>query len=126
MSTQKSQKEMEYENFLKEFLEDFYHKIAYHSNIDDFENFENKIIKWIRLADEIMYIELMVNHQNKDLWFSSIIGFCYQYGIGKCEIDKSKALDSYLLAVNIKDEEKSMAEAPLRTVQSRIFNFQPD
>ncbi|CAI2172265.1 4275_t:CDS:2 [Funneliformis geosporum] len=106
-----TQKEKEYlnseknENYLKEFLEDFYHKIAYNINIDDFENFENKIIKWIRLADEIIYIELMENHQNKELWFSSIIGFSYQYGIGKCEINKSKALELYLLAVSIKDDD---------------------
>ncbi|CAG8507992.1 13390_t:CDS:2 [Funneliformis caledonium] len=43
-------------------------------------------------------LEFMQNHENREIWFSSIIGFFYQYGIG-CEIDKDKSLELYLLAI---------------------------
>src|SRR5688572_19075392 len=44
-------------------------------------------------------LELMQNHKETEFWFSSIIGFFYQCGIG-CDVDKNKALKLYLLAVN--------------------------
>jgi len=44
-------------------------------------------------------LELMQNHKETKFWFSSIIGFFYQCGIG-CDVDKNKALKLYLLAVN--------------------------
>src|SRR5438034_3267327 len=46
----------------------------------------------------------MQNHKETKFWFTSIIGFFYQYGIG-CDIEKNKALELYLLAVG---NEKSL------------------
>ncbi len=47
----------------------------------------------------------MENHQKNELWFSGLIGFFYQHGIGGHEINQDKALELYLLAVNIENEE---------------------
>jgi hypothetical protein len=41
----------------------------------------------------------MRNHKENEFWFSSIIGFFYQYGIG-CDINKDKSLELYLLSIN--------------------------
>ncbi len=96
------------ENFLIEFLNDFHNKISLAKNIDDIEN---KTIKWINILEDFQCINfktiigLMENHQKTDLWFSSLIGFFYQHGIGECEINQDKALESYLLAVNTESEE---------------------
>jgi len=87
------------ENFLKEFLRDFYQKII---NTDDFINkVENVLSEWIRNIDKNTksILELMENHEKNEFWFISIIGFFYQYGIG-CDVDKNKALELYLLAVS--------------------------
>src|SRR5437868_6277189 len=37
--------------------------------------------------------------QRNKIWFTSIIGFFYQYGIG-CDVDENKAFEMYLLTVN--------------------------
>src|SRR3990170_6544757 len=41
------------------------------------------------------FFESIQNHQ---IWFSSLIGFFYQHGIG-CNVNKDKALEMYLLAI---------------------------
>ncbi|CAB4398220.1 unnamed protein product [Rhizophagus irregularis] len=90
------------DDFLKKFLRNFYQKIT---EIDDYNiTFENTLIKWInnmidKNDDTKTILELMQNHKESKLWFSSIIGFFYQYGID-CIIDKNKALELYLLAVS--------------------------
>ncbi|CAG8614577.1 6505_t:CDS:2 [Funneliformis mosseae] len=77
----------------------------------DLENFENNVTKWVKLIEESQridfntIIELMRNHHKSDSWFSSLIGFFYQHGIGGCVINEDKALESYLLAVKIEIEE---------------------
>ena len=45
---------------------------------------------------------MMQNHKESELWFSSIIGFFFQYGIGctVCDVDENKALESYLSAID--------------------------
>ncbi len=97
--------------FLKEFLNDFYHRVLYFNNIDDFENFEKKTIKWTKEFQNINHInlktvvELIENHQEIKLWVSSLIGFFHQHGIGECEINKSKALELYLFTINIENKE---------------------
>ncbi|CAB4468876.1 unnamed protein product [Rhizophagus irregularis] len=83
------------EIFLKEFLIDFYRKILY---INDFNNFENILIELINIKNTKTILELMKNHKENEFWFSSIIGFFYQYGID-CDIDKDIALEFYLLAI---------------------------
>src|ERR1044072_8735316 len=86
------------ENFLKKFSRDFYQKVI---DTNDFNVFENILSEWIKCIgnDSKTTLELMQNHKETEFWFSSIIGFFYQHGIG-CDVDKSKALKFYLLAVN--------------------------
>ncbi|CAB4481150.1 unnamed protein product [Rhizophagus irregularis] len=87
---------------LKDFLKDFYQKIIDTNNYPF--TFENILIEWIKNIDKNtnLILKLMQNHKESKLWFSSIIGFFYQYGIG-CIIDKNKALEFYLLAINNKE-----------------------
>src|SRR4051812_30129439 len=91
------------ENFLKEFSRNFYRKII---DIKDFNKFETILSDWIRnLGKNIETIfELMKNHEQNRFWFSSIIGFFYQFGVG-CDVDDGKALEFYLLAVNNDEKE---------------------
>src|SRR6185295_2763857 len=85
------------ENFLKEFLSDFYQKIVitYTNGIDDLENIiiNNCInnIKGTRDDHFKIVIGSMENHEQRELWFSSLIGYFYQHGIGRKE-NKNKAL----------------------------------
>src|SRR3954470_7201601 len=90
------------ENFLKEFSRGFYQSII---NLKVNNIFET-LIKWIKSIDKEtkLIFELMKNHEQTKFWFSSIIGFFYQFGI-TCNIDKNKALELYLLAVNNGKEE---------------------
>src|SRR4051794_25601424 len=85
------------ESFLKEFSRDFHQKIL--DTDDSIDLFENILSEWINNLDKETIFELMKNHKEKVFWFSSMIGFFYQCGIG-CDVDKNKALEFYLLAVN--------------------------
>src|ERR1043165_3613575 len=91
------------ENSLKEFSKNFYRKIIGTSNFDTFEN--TTLIQSIKNTHENTktILELMKNHKESKIWFSSIIGFFYQNGIG-CDIDKSEALKFYSLAVMNNEE----------------------
>ena len=91
------------ENFLKEFSGNFYRKII---NIKNFNKFETILSDWIRNLDKNIetIFELMKNHEQNMFWFSSIIGFFYQFGVG-CDVDDGKALEFYLLAVNNDEKE---------------------
>src|ERR1043166_399395 len=93
------------EDFLKGFSRDFYRKII---DTSDFNTFEKNLSEWIKNIDKNKNIksifELMKNHEQTKFWFSSIIGFFYQVGIN-CNVDKSKALEFYLLAVNNDEKE---------------------
>ncbi|CAB4481156.1 unnamed protein product [Rhizophagus irregularis] len=91
------------ENFLKEFLRGFYQKII---DIDDYHiTFENTLSEWIKniTKDTKTILELMQNHEKCELWFSGILGFFYQCGISCDHVDKTKALELYLLAVSNKE-----------------------
>src|SRR6266498_811980 len=98
----------ESEKFLKEFLDDIHKNFSSSKNIEEFENLT---IEWLNFLEDFQFInlkkmmEFMKNHQKNDLWFSSLIGFFYQHGIGKCEVNKNKALESYLLAIDVEKEE---------------------
>src|SRR5436305_9009665 len=87
-------------NLLKVFSRNFHQKII---DTNDFYIFENTLIEWIKNIDKNAktILELMQSHNDK-VWFTSIIGFFYQYGIG-CDVDENKALEMYLLTFN--DEE---------------------
>jgi len=108
MNTQNGRNPKDDKIFLIEFLNDFHNRISFAKNIDEIEN---KTIKWINVLEDFQCINsrtmigLMENHQKNDLWFSSLIGFFYQHGIGECEVNQNKALESYLLAVNTESEE---------------------
>jgi TPR repeat protein len=85
------------EIFLKEFLIEFHRKIIDMNNINNFENILSELINVYDKSTKSI-LELMKNHKKKKFWFSSIMGFFYQYGI-YCNIDKDMALESYLLAI---------------------------
>src|ERR1044072_6858947 len=91
------------EDFLKEFSIDFYQKIT---DMEDFNTIENTLIEWIKNAHKNieLILGLMQNHKQTKLWFSSIIGFFYQHGVG-CDPDKDKALKLYLLIINNDEKE---------------------
>src|SRR4051794_1137539 len=95
------------ENFLKNFLKDFYRKII---ETNDFNNFEKISIEWIHyeLEDNDKnpkeILEIMRNHKSKIL-FTSFIGFFYQHGIG-CDVDIKISLEFYQSANNNDEIEK--------------------
>ncbi|CAB4411614.1 unnamed protein product [Rhizophagus irregularis] len=88
---------------LKELLKDFYRHVIF---IEDYNNFENIIterikefIKYNKKTPEII-LKLMEDHEENENWFSSLIGFFHEYGIGVIKIDKNKSLELYLLTIN--------------------------
>ncbi|CAB4397238.1 unnamed protein product [Rhizophagus irregularis] len=89
---------------LRELLKDFYRHVIF---IEDYNNFENIIterikefIKYNKKTPEII-LKLMEDHEENENWFSSLIGFFYEYGIvGVIKIDKNKSLELYLLTIN--------------------------
>src|SRR5436190_9886461 len=91
------------DDFLKDFSRGFYQKII---DINDINVLENILLEWIKNIDKNteLIFELMKNHEQSKFWFSSIIGFFYQLGIS-CEVDRNKALELYLSAVSIHDDE---------------------
>src|SRR5581483_9370513 len=101
------------DNFLKEFLNDIYNKIIFTNDTDDFENLESSIIKWINDIENVdninlkTFVEFMENHHKSELWFSALIGFFHQHGIGKNEKNRNKALELYLHSIendNLNDD----------------------
>src|SRR6266542_2178981 len=88
--------------FLKELISDFYYKII---NYDSFGKFETFMNKWVK--NSIIYndknskeiLHYMRNLQKNEFWVTSLIGYFHQNGIG-CDVDKNKALESYMLVVN--------------------------
>ena len=87
------------ENFLKNLLNNFYNKII---ETNDFNNLEKFFIGYEINYNNKDILDLMENHKESKFWFTSLIGFFYQHGIG-CNLDKEKALDYYLL---VNDNEK--------------------
>ncbi|GES87833.1 Sel1 repeat family protein [Rhizophagus clarus] len=89
-------------NVLKNIIYNFYHKII---ETNDFNDFEKNSSEWIEHKLESYnknpkkFLELMENHKESKLLFTSFIGFFYQHGIG-CNLDKEKAVEFYLLSVN--------------------------
>src|SRR5271154_1038968 len=77
------------ENFLKFFLRNFYHKII---ETKDFNNFDKISMEWIKYYLETnnknpqKILELMRNHEESKFWFTGLMGFFYQLGIG-CDLD---------------------------------------
>src|SRR5581483_2090455 len=74
---------------------DFYQKII---DTKDFNTFEDTLTEWVKNIDKDVgsVLELMKNHEQTKILFSSIIGFFYQIGIN-CDVDKNEALKLYLL-----------------------------
>src|SRR5438045_3409728 len=82
------------EIFLKEFLKGFYHQVI---KIGYYNNFEIILIEWIKdffnhnKKSSKMILKLMENHEENESWFSSLIGFFYEHGIGDNDMtDKNK------------------------------------
>ncbi|CAB4397234.1 unnamed protein product [Rhizophagus irregularis] len=93
------------ENLLKEFLKEFYRQII---RIENYKEFENILIEWMKdffikkNKTFKMILKLMKNHEEKENWFSSIIGFFYEYNIDDDDDNKNQyqSLDFYLLSIN--------------------------
>ncbi|EXX70696.1 kinase-like domain-containing protein [Rhizophagus irregularis DAOM 181602=DAOM 197198] len=90
------------ENYLKNLI------IKFRNNIIksyDFENFEKISTNWIKTSlesndkDPEIFLKIMENHKENKSWFTSLIGYFYQFGIG-CNLNREKALDCYLIAIN--------------------------
>src|SRR5579862_9068608 len=100
------------ENFIEKFLIDFYYKII---ETNDFNNFEKISSEWIKYEldsndkNSENILELMENHKESKFWFTSFIGFFYQFGIS-CNLDKKKALEFYLLAIDNEVEKDFLDE----------------
>src|SRR4051794_9960375 len=87
------------ENFLREFLKGFYRQVM---KIQDYAKFEMILTEWIEdffnynKKNSKIILELMNNHKENENWFSSLIGFFYEHGIGNTNIiniiDKGKSL----------------------------------
>ncbi|CAB5366844.1 unnamed protein product [Rhizophagus irregularis] len=72
------------EIFLKEFLKKFYRQVL---KIENFTKYENILKEWVKdflkyneKSPEII-LKLMKEHEEKENWFSSIIGFFYEHDI---------------------------------------------
>src|ERR1044072_1048461 len=95
------------ENFLKEFLRDFYRQVI---KIRNYVNFEKILTEWIKECfdynkkDSKIILKLMENHEESESWFSSLIGFFYEHCMGDT---KNKSLELYLLSIN-KNENKKL------------------
>ncbi|RIA98793.1 hypothetical protein C1645_870407 [Glomus cerebriforme] len=90
------------ENYLKNLLNSFYHKIIKTNDFKDFEKISSKWLNYeIERNDKIpkKILELMENHEKSKFWFTSFMGFFYQLGIG-CVLDKTKAMELYFSAIN--------------------------
>ncbi|EXX58581.1 uncharacterized protein OCT59_026924 [Rhizophagus irregularis] len=90
------------ENYLKNLI------IKFRNNIIksyDFENFEKISTNWMKTSfesndkDPERILKIMENHKGNKSWFTSLIGYFYQFGIG-CNLNREKALDCYLIAIN--------------------------
>ncbi|PKC66707.1 hypothetical protein RhiirA1_535416 [Rhizophagus irregularis] len=73
------------ENFLKDFLKEFYRQII---KIDNYTSIENILTEWIQEffdnnnKNTEKILKLMENHEENENWFSSLIGFFYDNDIG--------------------------------------------
>ena len=72
----------------------------------------------------------MKNHEQTKFWFSSIIGFFYQLGIDRCDVDKNKALELYLLAVDNDSippcAQKIISQRIIEVCNNFIFRITPN
>src|SRR3954470_24289928 len=90
------------EDFLKNFLKDFHNKII---ETNDFSNFEYISSNWIKFILENNdknpenILNMMEIHNKSKFWFTSLIGFFYQLGIG-CNLNREKALHFYLSTID--------------------------
>src|SRR5215211_7313817 len=91
------------ESFLKNFLKNFYRQVV---RIKNFTKFETILTEWIKdffkcnKKNPGTILKLMENHEENENWFSSLIGFFYEYGIGDTNIIyKNKSLKLYLLSI---------------------------
>ncbi|CAB4385684.1 unnamed protein product [Rhizophagus irregularis] len=105
------------ENFLKDFLKEFYRQII---KIDNYTSIENILTEWIQEffdnnnKNSEKILKLMENHEENENWFSSLIGFFYDNDIGIINnynlINKDKSFKYYKLSIDKyeKDENKKL------------------
>ncbi|PKY56402.1 hypothetical protein RhiirA4_476678 [Rhizophagus irregularis] len=96
------------ENFLKNFLKDFHEEIIKTKN---FNNYEYYLSEWVKLnlknnnKNPENILKIMENHNENKFWFTSLLGFFYQFGIG-CNLNREKALDFYFIVITIDNKIK--------------------
>src|SRR5436189_6484862 len=94
------------ENFLKKFLKEFYRHII---RMENYSNFENILAEWMKEFFDYNKKDLetiLKDHEESENWFSSLIGFFYEYGLVNANentIDKNKFLELYLSSTNKAD-----------------------
>ena len=83
-------------NFLEEYLKGFYRQVI---KLDNYANFEKTLTEWTKdffsrnKKDSKKVLELMEIHKENKIWFSSLIGFFYDYGMENIiDVDKNKSL----------------------------------
>ncbi|PKC60805.1 HCP-like protein [Rhizophagus irregularis] len=96
----------EEEIFLRELLKEFYHQLI---TINNYSNYENILKDWMKEffdnqenKDPEIVLKLMENHKENKNWFSSLIGFFYEYYINDSNIyiNKNKSLELYMISIN--------------------------
>ncbi|PKY28235.1 HCP-like protein [Rhizophagus irregularis] len=96
----------EEEIFLRELLKEFYHQLI---TINNYSNYENILKDWMKEffdnqenKDPEIVLKLMENHKENKNWFSSLIGFFYEYDINDSNIyiNKNKSLELYMISIN--------------------------
>ncbi|RIA87115.1 hypothetical protein C1645_828272 [Glomus cerebriforme] len=90
------------EKVLKGLLKDFYNIIIKTNDVNYIEENLNYLIMNLNGFFYYNLFDLFQNHEEREYLFTSLIGYCYQNGIG-CKVDKNKALETYLLVVNNKN-----------------------
>ena len=123
------------ENFLKDFLKDFYRQVI---KIEDYDKFENNLTEWVQQffeynkKDSNAILELMKNHKENKNWFSSLIGFFYENGLvvigdnnnDTTIITTTNSLTFYLSSINQyyeKEENKKLTD--LKNNTKKIVQF---
>src|SRR2546429_9948575 len=85
--------------------------------MENYSNFENILTEWMKeffdynKKDSETILKLMKDHEERENWFSSLIGFFYEHGLVNANentIDKNKSLELYLSSINKADENKKL------------------
>src|ERR1051325_3658320 len=87
-------------------LKGFYRQLI---RVEDYGDFENVLTSWVKeffvrnnKKSFEKILRLMENQKEDVNWFSSLVGFFYEHGLGVV-VDKNKSLELYLFTINNDD-----------------------